>query len=66
MNEEALTVLCSAVKYTGSVYSMKEVCRRKHETPSRVFLPTSWVFYPLPACFTTEQSIVKVSLFVLW
>ena len=40
MNEEALTVLCSAVN-TGSVYSMKEVCRRKHETPSRVFLPTS-------------------------
>ena len=41
MNEEAFTVLCSVVKHTGSVYSMKEVYRRKHETPSRVFLPTS-------------------------
>ena len=35
-----------------------------HSTTSRVPPYTSFVFSPLPACFTREQSTVKASLFV--
>ena len=37
---------------------------KKHSTTSRVSPYTSFVLYPLPACFITEQSTVKASLFV--
>ena len=33
---------------------------------SRVFLPTSWVFWPLSKRFTTEESTVKASLIYLF
>ena len=36
----------------------------KHSTTSRVSPYTSFVHQPLPACFITEQSTVKASLFV--
>ena len=36
----------------------------KHEMESSVSLYTSFVLWPLPACFTTERSTVKASLFV--
>ena len=39
----------------------EEKCR---ETTSRVSPYTYFVLEPLPACFTTEQSTVKASLFV--
>ena len=35
----------------------------KHSTKSRVSPYTSFVLWPLPACFTTEQSTIKASLF---
>ena len=62
-NKEASTVLRSVVKDAGSGRARKK-CRGKHETQSRVF-------FPLLDCstaskyFTTEQSIVEASLFVL-
>ena len=40
-------------------------CRGKHETESSVF-PYFLSALPLPKCFTTEQSTVETSLFVLW
>ena len=48
-------MLCSVVKHLESGDSTQEVGRN-----TRLGL----VFSPLPACFTTEQSTVKASLFV--
>ena len=62
-NKEALTVLCSVVKHAGSGRARKK-CREKHETQSSVF-PHFLSALPLPKCFTTEQSTVEASLFVL-
>ena len=62
-NKEASTVLCSVVKHAGSGRARKK-CRGKHETKSSVF-PHFLSALPLPACFTTEQSTVEASLFVL-
>ena len=62
-NKEASTVLCSVVKHAGSVRARKK-CRGKHETQSSVF-PHFLSALPLPNCFTTKQSTVKASLFVL-
>ena len=42
----------------------EEKCREKHSTTSRVSPYTYFVLEPLPACFVTEQSTVKASLFV--
>ena len=62
-NKEASTVLCSVVKHAGSGGARKK-CRGKHETQSSVFLHFLSAL-PLPKCFTTEQSSVEASLFVL-
>ena len=62
-NKEASTVLCSVVKHAGSGRARKK-CRGKHETKSSVFLHFLSAL-PLPKCFTTEQSTVEASLFVL-
>ena len=62
-NKEASTVLCSVVKHAGSGRARKK-CRGKHETKSSVF-PHFLSALPLPKCFTTEQSTVEASLFVL-
>ena len=62
-NKDASTVLCSVVKHTGSGRARKK-CRRKHDTQSSV-LPYQLSALPLPKCFTTEQSAVEASLFVL-
>ena len=62
-NKEALTELCSVVKHAGSGRARKK-CRGKHETQSSVF-PHFLSALPLPKCFTTEQSSVEASLFVL-
>ena len=51
------TVLCSVVKHLGSGRALKR-SGEKRSTASRVFPYTSSVLYPLPACFTTEQSTV--------
>ena len=62
-NKEASTVLCSFVKHAGSGRARKK-CEEKQETKSSVshyFLSAP----PLPKCFTTEQSTVQASLFVL-
>ena len=32
--------------------------KKKHSTPSIVFPYTSFVLWPLPVCFTTEQGTV--------
>ena len=42
-----------------------EARRKRLENERSVGRNTSWVLYPLPKCFTTEQSTVKASLFVL-
>ena len=63
-NKEASTALCSVVKHAGSGRARKK-CRGKHETQSSVF-PHFLSALPLPKCFTTEQSSVEASLFVLW
>ena len=55
-------MLCSVVKHAGSGRAQKK-CRGKHSTTSSVFLYFLSAL-PLPACFTTEQSTVEVSLFV--
>ena len=62
-NKEASTVLGSVVKHAGSGRARKK-CRGKHETQSSVF-PHFLCALPLPKCFTTEQSSVEASLFVL-
>ena len=62
-NKEASTVLCSVVKHAESGRARKK-CRGKHETKSSVF-PHFLSALPLPKCFTTEQSTVEASLFVL-
>ena len=62
-NKEASTVLCSVVKHAGSGRARKK-CRGKHETKSSVF-PHFLSALPFPKCFTTEQSTVEASLFVL-
>ena len=62
-NKEASTALCSVVKHAGSGRARKK-CRAKHETQSSVF-PHFLSALPLPKCFTTEQSTVEASLFVL-
>jgi len=62
-NKEASTVLCSVVKHLGSGRARKK-CRGKHEMKSSVF-PLFLSALPLPKCFTTEQSTVEASLFVL-
>ena len=62
-NKEASTVLCSVVKQAGSGRAPKK-CRGKDETQSTVFLHFLSAL-PLPKCFTTEQSIVEASVFVL-
>ena len=62
-NKEASTVLCSVVKHAGSGRARNK-CRGKHETKSSVF-PHFLSALPLPKCFTTEQSTVEASLFVL-
>ena len=48
-----MTVLCSVNQEVGGI-----------STTSRVSTYTSFVVYPLPACFTTEQSTVEAFLFV--
>ena len=62
-NKEASTVLCSVVKHAGSGRARKK-CGGKHETKSSVF-PRFLIALSLPKCFTTEQSTVEASLFVL-
>ena len=62
-NKEASTALCSVVKHAESGRARKK-CRGKHETQSSVF-PYFLSALPLPKCFTTEQSSVEASLFVL-
>ena len=62
-NKEAWTALCSVVKHAGSGRARKK-CRGKHETQSSVFLHFLSAL-PLLKCFTTEQSSVEASLFVL-
>ena len=62
-NKKASTVLCSVVKHAGSGRARKK-WEGKHETQSRVFLYFLSAL-PLPKCFTTEQSTVEASLFVL-
>ena len=62
-NKVVSTVLCSVVKHAGSGRARKK-CRGKHETKSSVF-PHFLSALPLPKCFTTEQSTVEASLFVL-
>ena len=62
-NKEASTVFCSVVKHAGSGRARKK-CRGKQETQSSVF-PHFLGALPLPKCFTTEQSSVEASLFVL-
>ena len=62
-NKEAATVFCSVVKHAGNGRARKK-CRGKHETQSSVF-PYYLSDLPLPKCFTTEQSTVEASLFVL-
>ena len=62
-NKEASTALSSVVKHAGSGRARKK-CRGKHETQSSVF-PHFLSALPLPKCFTTEQSSVEASLFVL-
>ena len=61
--KEASTALCSVVKHAGSGRARKK-CRGKHETQSSVF-PHFLSALPLPKCFTTEESSVEASLFVL-
>ena len=56
-------MLCSVVKHAGSGRARKK-CRGKHETKSSVF-PHFLSALTLPKCFTTEQSTVEASLFVL-
>ena len=62
-NKEASSVLCFVVKHAGSSRARKK-CRGKHEMQSSVF-PHFLSALPLPKCFTTEQSTVEASLFVL-
>ena len=62
-NKEASTVLCFVVKHAGSGRARKK-CRGKHETQSIDFLHFLSAL-PLPKCFTTVQSLVEASLFVL-
>ena len=62
-NKEATNLLSSVVKEVGDVRARKK-WRENEETYSSVF---SYLLseIPLPNCFTTEQSTVKTSLFVL-
>ena len=62
-NKEASTALFSVVKHAGSGRARKK-CRGKHETQSSVF-PHFLSALLLPKGFTTEQSSVEASLFVL-
>ena len=61
--KKASTVLCSDVKHTGSG-RVQEECRGKQKTSSNVFLHFLNAL-PLFKCFTTKQSMVEASLFVL-
>ena len=62
-NKVVLTVLCSVVKHLGlSGYSTQEVGRNTRLT-ARVSPYTSFVLSPLPACFTTEQSLYSLNSF---
>ena len=63
-NGEASTVLCFVVKLAGSSQSTREVGRNTRLR--QVFLPTSWVLWPLPKFFTTAHSTIETSLFVLY
>ena len=63
-NKEISTVFCSVVKHAGSGRARKK-CGGKHDTQSSVF-PHFLSALPFPKCFTTEQSTVEASLFVLW
>ena len=49
-------------KQTSSIeiyeYLFKKKKKTKHSTPSTVFHYTSFVLWPLPVCFTTEQGTV--------
>ena len=62
-SKEASTVLCSVVKHAESGRARKK-CRGKHKMQSSVF-PHLLSTLPLPKCFTTKQSAVEASLFVL-
>jgi len=62
-NKEAPTVLCSVVKHARGGRARKK-CKGRHETKSSVF-PHGLSALPLPKFFTTEQSTVEASLFVL-
>jgi len=62
-NKEASTVPCSVVKQAGSGRARKK-CRGNHETKLSDF-PYFLSALPLHNCFTTEQSTVEASLFVL-
>ena len=61
-NKEASTVLCSVVKHLGSGRALKK-WGKTLDFVSR-FPLHFFRALPLPACFTTEQSTVKASLFV--
>ena len=61
-NKEALTVFCSVVKHLGSSRALKKW--GKTLDCVSCFLLHFFHALPLPACFTTEQSTVKASLFV--
>ena len=56
-------MLYSVVKHAGSGTARKK-CRGKYETQFSVF-PHFLSALPLPKYFTTEQSTVEASLFVL-
>ena len=75
VNFDVLTLLTALVLYSQSDYlndsnrdsdwlKKGEESGKKHSTTSRVSPYTSFALYPLPACFITEQSTVKASLFV--
>ena len=62
-NQEASTVLCSVAKHLGSGRALKKWGKTLDFVscfPLQIFLAL-----PLPECFTTEQSTVEASLFVI-
>ena len=63
-NKEASTVLCSVVKQAGSGRAQKK-CREKDTRKKSSVFPHFFSAVPLPKLFTTEQSAVEASLFVL-
>ena len=62
-NKEASTVFCYVVKHAGSDRAQKK-CKGTTRDALECF-PHFLSALPLPKCFTTEQSTVEASLFVL-